>query len=446
MKEKKEEKKEIKKKRDIKDLTLEELEREMESLSEPAYRPRQVFHWLYKKGASGFEEFTDLPQSLRQKLGELFFIGNIELADHLQSRDRTEKFLFRLNDGNSIESVLIPSGKRKTICLSTQVGCKFRCAFCASGLPGFKRNLSPSEMTNQVLFLEHHLGHHLTNFVFMGMGEPLDNYENLRKALLIMNSPQGMGIAARRITVSTCGLVPGIRSFKEIPLEVNLSLSLHAVTDRLRDEIMPINRKYPLEKLIEACEDYLRSGGRKMTLEYALIAGVNDSLNDAEGLAAIARRLRAKINLIRYSFVPQFSYSAPAKKKIRQFIRWLEEKRVGVTLRESKGQDIQAACGQLAGGKKSQLFQIHRKKSGPGHFLRHGRHRRESPPQPRSGNGQPRCQNSRWGRHGKALLPPDGEKRCYRFFRRGRRTCYGGHEPWRCWPGCRESSFPDHLF
>jgi 23S rRNA (adenine2503-C2)-methyltransferase len=335
--------------RDILNLTLAELNREMVTMGEPGYRAAQIFSWLYKRGAGRIEGFTDLSKALREKMTNKFFVGTLGLFGSRRSSDGTEKFLFKLHDGHGIETVLIPSGERKTVCLSSQAGCKFACAFCASGLHGFKRNLTPSEMTGQVRYLEHAGGHKITNFVFMGMGEPLDNYENLEKALRIMNAPEGMGIAARRITISTCGIVPGIQRLAKLDLQVNLSLSLHAVTDRLRDKLMPINRKYPLEKIIEACEAYLGESGRMMTLEYILIERVNDTQNDIEGLAGIARRLRAKVNLISYSQVPAFNFKAPTERSMRVFIDRLEERRVKVTLRQSKGRDIEAACGQLAG-------------------------------------------------------------------------------------------------
>ncbi len=339
-------------KKDIRDFILADLKEELAQISEPAYRANQIFSWLYQKGITSFGQATDLPRRLRDKLDKHYIIGALELSEHLKSKDRTEKFLFKLSDGNFIETVLIPAQGRKTVCLSTQVGCKFACAFCASGLRGFKRNLFSGEMTGQILYLQQNLGYSLTNFVFMGMGEPLDNYENVIKAILIMNSPQGMGIASRRITLSTSGIVPGIEKLKNLGLQVNLSLSLHAANDELRSRLMPVNKKYPLEKTIRACEDYLEEGGRKMTLEYVLIEDVNDSPQDAEGLAEISRRLRAKVNLIPYSFVCGLDFKVPSKKAIARFMEILEEKKVGVTLRRSKGQDIQAACGQLAGRQK----------------------------------------------------------------------------------------------
>jgi 23S rRNA (adenine2503-C2)-methyltransferase len=343
-------------KKDIRNLTLEELKAELEAMGERAFRAAQIFDWLYHKRASDFAGFTSLSKSLREKLAQHFEIGRLDLEARLEARDGTAKLLFRLTDGRFVEAVLISSGRRKTICLSTQVGCKFACAFCASGLHGFKRNLSPSEIVGQVLDLEKALGAEITNFVFMGMGEPLDNFDNLTRAIRVMNAPEGLGIAARRMTISTAGFIPGIERLKELDLQVNLSVSLHGVTDRLRSRLMPINLRYPLEKLVAACEDYIRSGGRMITLEYIIIRSVNDSLNDADGLAGIARRLRAKVNLIAYSPVAGLAFETPSEADAVRFRRWLEERKVHVTLRQSKGKDILAACGQLAGrfGEKDQ--------------------------------------------------------------------------------------------
>jgi 23S rRNA (adenine2503-C2)-methyltransferase len=335
--------------KDIKDFTLHELKAELETTGEPAYRAGQIFNWLYHKGALRFEDMTNLPASFRAKLAGHFVLGGLELEAVFRAKDRTEKYLFRLRDGNVIESVHIPAAGRATLCLSTQVGCKFGCAFCASGLNGFIRDLTPSEIVGQVLFLRDHLEILPTNLVFMGMGEPLDNFENVAKALHILNAPEGLAIAARRMTVSTAGVVPGIEQFKELKLQVNLSISLHAAADAKRNSLMPINKKYPLEKLEVAALAYIRGGGRKITLEYVLIKDVNDAPSDAAALAGIAARLRAKVNLIPYSPVASLSFRVPEEKRIREFQKTLEAKGVPVTLRESKGGDIQAACGQLAG-------------------------------------------------------------------------------------------------
>ena len=334
---------------DIRDLTLEELRAELAAMGEKAFRALQIFEWLYQKKASRFEDFTSLPKPLREKLAGRFAIAPLELADKSASADGTTKALFRLGDGRHIETVLIPSGRRLTVCLSTQVGCKFACAFCASGRHGFKRNLAPSEIVGQVLALESAIGRSPTNYVFMGMGEPLDNWANVEKAIRIMNAPEGLGIAARRMTVSTAGFLDAFERLEALDLQINLSISLHAVTDRLRDRLMPINRRFPLERIVEAAESYIRSGGRMITLEYILIRGLNDSLDDADGLAAIARRLRAKVNLIACSPVAGQGFGPPSDAEIARFKRWLEERKVNTLVRSSKGADIAAACGQLAG-------------------------------------------------------------------------------------------------
>jgi len=340
-------------KQDLRDLTLDELRAEFVSLGEREYRSRQVFARLYRKDrpAERFDDFSELPSSLRSKLADRFKLSRPQVAGRLESEDATVKFLWRFDDGSYAESVLIPSGGRLTACLSTQIGCKFGCSFCASGLHGFKRDLFPSEITGQFLFAEKPAGKEITNFVFMGMGEPLDNFEALERTIRIMNSPSGLNIAARRLTVSTSGYVPGIRRLKKIGLQVNLSISLHAVNDRLRSRLMPINNRYPLEDLMAAVEDYIRSGGRMVTIEYIIFAGLNDGLADADGLSGIARRLRAKVNLIPFSPVPglKHKFETPSAGEVRRFRRWLEERNIRVTVRLSKGKDIAGACGQLAG-------------------------------------------------------------------------------------------------
>lgn len=334
---------------DIGDLTLAELRAELERLGERPFRAVQIFDGLYKERAAGFEDLTTLPKPLREKLAARFAFVALEAVDRREASDGTTKLLFRLRDGEHIETVLIPAGRRLTICLSTQVGCKFRCAFCASGRHGFRRDLAPSEITGQVIAAGRIAGREPTNYVFMGMGEPLDNWANVERAIRIMNAPEGLGIAARRMTVSTAGFVDAFGRLAALDLQINLSLSLHAVTDRLRDRLMPINRRFPLEAVVRAAEDYARGGGRMITLEYIVIAGLNDSLDDADGLAAIARRLRAKVNLIAYSPVEGCDFRVPSEADVARFKRWLEERKVGTTLRLSKGSDIAAACGQLAG-------------------------------------------------------------------------------------------------
>ena len=341
---------------DIRNLTFAELRAEFDSWGEPAYRAKQVFEWIYQKGADSFAAMTDLPKSLRQRLGDKFRLGVLELAEQLRSEDGTEKLLFRLTDGQLIEAVLIPSGGRRTLCLSTQVGCKFACVFCASGAGGFARNLLPSEMLGQILFLRDKLDVGLTNFVFMGMGEPLDNLDNLVRTVRIMNAPEGMGIAARRMTISTVGIVPAIEKLEGLGLQVSLSLSLHATTDELRSRLLPVNRKYPLAEVVKAGAHYARTTGRMITIEYILISSLNDSAADARRLASIARKLRAKINLIPYSQGCGAGFAPSPGSRQQAFLQTLESLGVAATVRRSKGGDIRAACGQLAGKKRGTCF------------------------------------------------------------------------------------------
>lgn len=337
--------------KDLKDISFDEFRAELDGWGEPSYRAKQIFEWMYQKGADSFAAMTDLPKDLRRRLEDTYALRSLELTEKLRSEDGTEKFLFRLLDGQFIETVLIPSGNRRTVCLSTQVGCKFACVFCASGAGGFIRNLIPSEILGQVLFLRDRLDMRLTNFVFMGMGEPLDNLDNVVRTVRIMNPREGLNIAARRMTISTVGIVPAIEKLEGLGLQVNLSLSLHAATEEARSQLMPVNRKYPLAEVIKACAHYAGATGRMITIEYILISGLNDSAADARRLASIARKLRAKVNLIPYSAGcgPKFKPSP----RLRQlaFVQALEGSGIGATIRRSKGGDIRAACGQLAGKK-----------------------------------------------------------------------------------------------
>ena len=336
-------------KKDIKNFTLEELKKAIVEIERLPYRAEQIFSWLYQRGAQDFSEMSNIPKAFRDRLEQSYYISTLGLSEHLKAADGTEKFLFELSGGNFIETVLIYAKHRKTICLSTQVGCKFACAFCASGRRGFVRNLTPSEIINQIMFLQHNLKHKITNYVFMGMGEPLDNLKNVTKAIVIMNNPKGMDIGARRIAISTCGIISGIQKLKDLGLQVNLSVSLHATNNKLRNELMPINRCYPLEKLIKACENFINKTGRIIALEYILIRDKNDSLKDADRLASIAKRLKAKVNLIPYSTIPNLNLQSTQTRNIDILMKRLIKRGVSVTLRESKGADIRAACGQLAG-------------------------------------------------------------------------------------------------
>src|SRR5215475_11851655 len=335
-------------------ITLEELADFLGKRGAASYRAKQVTDWIYKKRAASFDAMTDLPNELRADLTAEFDPPKTEVVRVLGSNDTTQKFLFRLRDENLIESVLIPASPalygepsdRRTICVSTQVGCAYGCKFCASGLEGFTRNLDAAEIVQQLIAVEETSGEKIDNVVFMGMGEPLANLKNLLHAIRIINAPWGLGIGARHITVSTSGLAPQIRELANEPTQFRLALSLHGATDEVRGQIMPVNRRYPLKVLLEAC-DYYVAKKRRITFEYILIAGVNDTDEQARELAKIARRLSAKINLIPYNTVEGLDWSRPSRERQEKFQSILRKHAAVATLRREKGHDIAAACGQL---------------------------------------------------------------------------------------------------
>jgi 23S rRNA (adenine2503-C2)-methyltransferase len=362
---------------DIKSLSRDELEARFRTWQQPAYRVTQLLGWLYSHRVTRWDDMGNLPKELRDKLAETFSFQTLELVRKQGAHDTTQKFLWRLRDHSLVESVLIPANPalygdlsdRHTLCISTQVGCAYGCKFCASGLDGWKRNLTPDEIVEQVLSVERlspqstvHSSESkdaansrprsadsrlIDNLVVMGMGEPLANYENLLKALRILNAPWGGGIGARKITISTSGLAPQIRKLAGEPEQFRLAISLHGATDDVRNKIMPVNRKYPLKELIAACEDYQGQKRRMLTFEYILIAGVNDSVEQAKPLAALAKKLFAKVNLIPYNKVESLPWVRPAEEICEAFLTALERQKVKATLRREKGGDIDAACGQL---------------------------------------------------------------------------------------------------
>ncbi|HUA65026.1 MAG TPA: 23S rRNA (adenine(2503)-C(2))-methyltransferase RlmN [Alphaproteobacteria bacterium] len=362
---------------DIKSQSREELEFQFKSWAQPAYRVAQLLEWLYVRRGKEWEAMTNLPKDLRSKLREHFSIEVPEMVRKQGSPDTTEKFLWRLADHSLIESVLIPANPalygeasdRHTLCISTQVGCAYGCRFCASGLEGWKRNLQPHEIIEQVLSIERMhernaappgqtdadrlltraalLPRAVDNIVVMGMGEPLANYENLMRALRILNAPWGGGIGARKITISTSGLAPQIRKLAAEPLQFRLAVSLHGATDDVRGKIMPVNKKYPLAELVAACMEYQEKKGRMITLEYILIGGVNDSMEQIRPLAALAKKIFAKVNLIPYNTVEGLTWERPSEEVCERFLEALEKQNVTATLRREKGHDIDAACGQL---------------------------------------------------------------------------------------------------
>lgn len=364
---------------DIKSLTREELEAQFKTWKQPVYRVTQLLEWLYARHATNWDSMTNLPKKLRAQLAENYSLQSLELVRKQGSRDITQKFLWKLADGAFIESVLIPANPalygeasdRHTLCISTQVGCAYGCKFCASGLDGWKRNLAPNEIVDQVLAIERWNENEskaesretsaeasglrpstlesrlINNLVIMGMGEPLANYENLLKALRILNAPWGGGIGARKITISTSGLVPQIRRLADEPEQFRLAISLHGATDVVRQRIMPVNRKYPLKELTAALEYYQGQKDRMITFEYILIAGVNDALDQTQPLGALARHLRAKVNLIPYNTVEGLPWKRPSEEVCEAFLDALEKQKTPATLRREKGHDIDAACGQL---------------------------------------------------------------------------------------------------
>jgi 23S rRNA (adenine2503-C2)-methyltransferase len=335
-------------KRNINGLNIKELEGVLTGWQQQGFHTRQIFSWIYKKGIRDFESMSDLPFDLRGRLKENFYFFGSKLTRLLKSKDGTEKMLFELRDGNLIEAVAIPTEKRITGCISTQAGCKFSCRFCASGLLGFKRDLTTGEMVGEVLYLKNNTAlRKLTHIVFMGIGEPLDNYDNLLGAIRIINSPEGLHIGARRITISTCGLLPGIKRLSEEGLQIELSVSLHAADDKIRSQLMPINRKYPLRPLLEACRKYIKRTNRQVTFEYVLIKGMNSDLQNARKLSIILKPLNCKVNLIPANAVGERGIGPPDKSEILLFKDYLVKSGINVTLRRPRGQDIAAACGQL---------------------------------------------------------------------------------------------------
>ena len=327
----------------------------LENLGEPSYRGTQILEWLWQKRVDSIDSMSNLPASLRAHLEEAFTLQTLTHAKTQGSADTTRKFLFRLHDGRFVECVLIPASPalygersdRHTLCVSSQVGCAFACKFCASGLDGFTRNLTPEEIAGQVLLSEELSGKKINNIVFMGMGEPLANLSHLLKSIELITSPWGIGIGARHLTISTSGLVPQIRKLADHPQQIRLAISLHGATDEVRERIMPINNKWPLSDLFDALRYWMEKKKQKITLEYILIEGVNDELKQAELLVKRARSIRAKVNLIPYNTVEGLSWNRPDDAHCRKFRDILSGNGVSATLRLEKGHDIDAACGQL---------------------------------------------------------------------------------------------------
>lgn len=342
----------LRNKTDLKNLNRQQIVRYAEKLGQPSFRGEQILAWLYRPGITDFAQMTDLAKEFRHILSQVARISRFERPVVEESRDGSVKFGFVLEDGNIIESVLIPDEGRNTLCVSSQAGCAMGCCFCFTGRSGLKRNLKPSEMVNQVgavrdWMLANDRGR-LTNLVFMGMGEPLANLDNLLVALSILNEQRGLDFSSRRITVSTCGLVPQMLEFGR-KTDVNLAVSLHAVDNATRSMLMPINRKYPVEELLDACRQYQMKKRQRIMFEYILFAGINDSDEAAAKLAALLRGIPCKINLLAVNETGDERFRSPGMERILRFQEILRHHGYTVFIRQSRGGDIAAACGQLAG-------------------------------------------------------------------------------------------------
>jgi 23S rRNA (adenine2503-C2)-methyltransferase len=336
------------------------------SMGQPDYRAGQLRKWIYENLALSFEEMTDLPLAFRQELADEVSLHSLEPVQQAVGKDGTVKILFRLADGKTVEAALMyygreGGGERRTVCVSTQAGCGIGCPFCATGQQGYERNLTPGEIIDQVLYFARYLkdqsgksknaggkpAERVSNIVFMGMGEPLANYEALWQAIETLNAPECFGLGARNMVISTAGLAPQIKRLSKEKLQVGLAVSLHASDNKLRDRLVPVNRKYPLEELIQACQEYGRITGRRLSFEYILFNGINDSPAQARALAALIRGIKCHINLIPANLTSDTTFRPPPRRTVLAFEEELKQSHINVTLRERRGQDIAAGCGQL---------------------------------------------------------------------------------------------------
>lgn len=332
---------------DLKDLEFDELQAFLKELGEPKFRAGQIFEWLHK-GAESYDDMTNISKATRAKLSETTYVSTLKIREKYVSKlDGTVKYLFELPDGNCIESVVMRYHHGITICISSQVGCRMGCRFCASTIGGLYRSLTPGEMLNQVIFAQKDLGERISNIVMMGIGEPLDNYDNVIKFLHNVNREGGLNIGFRHITLSSCGLAPEIKRLAGEKLPITLTISLHAPNDEIRDTIMPVNKRYKIAELMEACGEYAEISGRRLSFEYSLIHGVNDSLENAKELAELIRPLHAHVNLIPVNKVEEREYKKGTDLEINAFRGMLEKLGINATVRRELGSDISASCGQL---------------------------------------------------------------------------------------------------
>ncbi|MDO3677645.1 23S rRNA (adenine(2503)-C(2))-methyltransferase RlmN [Paenibacillus ehimensis] len=333
------------------DFTLEDWQQWVKDNGEAGFRAGQIFDWLYVKRVSSFDAMTNLPKALRDRLKEQFDFVTLTEVAHYRSKDGTVKFLFELSDGNAIETVIMKHSYGNSICVTTQVGCRVGCTFCASTLGGLKRNLTSGEIIAQVVKAQQLLDEtqeRVSSIVIMGIGEPFENYDAVMKFLKVMIHPKGLNIGQRHITVSTSGIVPNIYRFADEDTQINLAISIHAPNDELRSKLMPVNRRYPFAELIEACQYYVAKTGRRITFEYALMGGVNDQAEHAEELAKVLKAFpMAHVNLIPVNFVSERNYVRTPRNDIFTFQRILERNKINATIRREQGSDIAAACGQL---------------------------------------------------------------------------------------------------
>lgn len=333
--------------KNIKDYDLEDLKQELISIGEKGFRAEQIFKWLYQEKVKSFDEMTNLSLELREKLKNNYTICNYNILKKLESSDGTKKYLFDILDGNIIESVLMEYHYGKSVCVSSQVGCKMGCKFCAStGIP-FVRNLTAGEIVEQILAIEQDTGDKISNIVFMGIGEPLDNYDNVIKAIRILNNPKGLGIGARHISVSTSGLVPRIYDLAKENIQCTLSVSLHASNNEKRSSMIPVNNRYSVEELIKACKDYIAMTNKRISFEYALAKDNNDNMQDAKELANLLKGMLCHVNLIPINKIENGKFTKSSNENIIKFRDYLNDHGIVATIRRELGSDIEAACGQL---------------------------------------------------------------------------------------------------
>lgn len=334
--------------KDIKSLSLPELTAEIEALGEKPFRAKQLYEWMHVKLVRGYDEMTNIPKSLKAKLEENFTYTALgEVTVQTSKLDGTKKFLFKLNDGNMVESVLMRYHHGNSVCISSQAGCRMGCKFCASTLGGLARNLTASEMLDQIYAISHSINERVSNVVVMGTGEPLDNYDSLVRFIRLLTDEHGLNISQRNITVSTCGLVENMRRLADEKLQITLALSLHGATQEKRRTLMPIAERYPIDEVVKACRYYFGQTGRRITFEYSLVGGVNDSREDAEELCELVRGLNCHVNLIPVNPIAERDFVQSGKKEVLAFKERLERKGIAVTVRREMGRDIDGACGQL---------------------------------------------------------------------------------------------------